>query len=175
MLNFLIGFANLLMVLTSLFLICLVLIQRGKGGGLAGAFGGVGGSSAFGTKAGDVFTRVTIIVAGFWFLLALFLVYTSNPGTRNAFAAGETEAAADSTAGGREAGSSAKDKGASSAVPPPLPTAEKATPPVDGVPPVKPATTPAVPGNPADAGMKPTSDLPPVIIDEPAPVSKPKS
>ena len=39
----------------SLFLIALVLIQRGRGGGLAGAFGGAGGQSAFGTKAGDVF------------------------------------------------------------------------------------------------------------------------
>ena len=45
---------NTLIVLVSLFLICLILIQRGKGGGLAGAFGGVGGSSAFGTKAGDI-------------------------------------------------------------------------------------------------------------------------
>ena len=53
------GILNSLMVLISLFLICLILIQRGKGGGLAGAFGGVGGSSAFGTKAGDVFTKVT--------------------------------------------------------------------------------------------------------------------
>jgi preprotein translocase subunit SecG len=40
---------NTLIILTSLFLIFLILIQRGKGGGLAGAFGGVGGSSAFGT------------------------------------------------------------------------------------------------------------------------------
>ena len=63
----LIGILNSLLVLLSLFLICLVLIQRGKGGGLAGAFGGVGGSSAFGTKAGDVFTRVTIIMAAVWF------------------------------------------------------------------------------------------------------------
>ena len=54
---------NTLIVLISLFLICLILIQRGKGGGLAGAFGGVGGSSAFGTKAGDVFTRVTVVTA----------------------------------------------------------------------------------------------------------------
>ena len=43
---------NTLIVLLSLFMICLILIQRGKGGGLAGAFGGVGGSSAFGTKSG---------------------------------------------------------------------------------------------------------------------------
>ena len=72
------GILNSLLVLLSLFLICLVLIQRGKGGGLAGAFGGVGGSSAFGTKAGDVFTRVTIIVAAVWFSLTLLLIVLSN-------------------------------------------------------------------------------------------------
>ena len=72
------GILNSLLVLLSLFLICLVLIQRGKGGGLAGAFGGVGGSSAFGTKAGDVFTRVTIIVAAVWFSLTLVLNIVSN-------------------------------------------------------------------------------------------------
>ncbi|MDP6059564.1 MAG: preprotein translocase subunit SecG, partial [Pirellulaceae bacterium] len=49
-----------MMFLTALFLILLVLIQRGRGGGLAGAFGGAGGQSAFGTKAGDMFTRITI-------------------------------------------------------------------------------------------------------------------
>ena len=72
------GILNSLLVLLSLFLICLVLIQRGKGGGLAGAFGGMGGSSAFGTKAGDVFTRVTIIVAAIWFSLTLILNILSN-------------------------------------------------------------------------------------------------
>src|SRR5262249_48262911 len=60
------GFLNLLVILVGLFLIGLVLIQRGKGGGLAGAFGGVGGSSPFGSKAGDAFTRITIYVAAFW-------------------------------------------------------------------------------------------------------------
>ena len=65
---------NALLVLSSLFLICLVLIQRGKGGGLAGAFGGVGGSSAFGSRAGDAFTRFTIIVASIWVLLIMILV-----------------------------------------------------------------------------------------------------
>ena len=58
-----------LLFLTSVFLILLVLVQRGRGGGLAGAFGGLGGQSAFGTKAGDLFTRITIGVAAFWILL----------------------------------------------------------------------------------------------------------
>jgi preprotein translocase subunit SecG len=81
----LIGILNSLLVLLSLFLICLVLIQRGKGGGLAGAFGGVGGSSAFGTKAGDVFTRVTIIVAAIWFSLTLVLNVLSNQRSTSAW------------------------------------------------------------------------------------------
>jgi preprotein translocase subunit SecG len=62
---------NWVVLLTGIFLIFLVLIQRGKGGGLAGAFGGVGGSSAFGSRAGDLFTRITIIVAAIWILLIM--------------------------------------------------------------------------------------------------------
>ena len=60
--------------LTSTFLILLVLVQRGRGGGLAGAFGGMGGQSAFGTKAGDTFTRITIGVATVWILCAILAV-----------------------------------------------------------------------------------------------------
>ena len=56
------------------FLILLVLIQRGKGGGLAGAFGGAGGSSPFGSRAGDTFTRVTLIIAAIWALAIMLEV-----------------------------------------------------------------------------------------------------
>lgn len=62
---------GLMLVLTALFLILLVLIQRGRGGGLTGALGGAGGQSAFGTKAGDVFTRITVVVAAFWIGLCI--------------------------------------------------------------------------------------------------------
>ena len=65
---------NILVLLLGIFLILLVLIQRGKGGGLAGAFGGVGGSSAFGSRAGDLFTRITITVAAIWILLTMVQV-----------------------------------------------------------------------------------------------------
>ena len=64
----------ILLFFTAVFLILLVLIQRCKGGGLAGAFGGMGGQSAFGTKAGDTFTRITIGVAAFWILLCVLSV-----------------------------------------------------------------------------------------------------
>ena len=62
-------FLMTLLMFSGLFLIGLILLQRGRGGGLAGAFGGMGGQSAFGTKAGDVFTRITIGVATAWILL----------------------------------------------------------------------------------------------------------
>jgi preprotein translocase subunit SecG len=61
---------SILFALASIFLIFIVLLQRGRGGGLAGAFGATGGQSAFGTKAGDVFTRITIGVAVVWVALA---------------------------------------------------------------------------------------------------------
>lgn len=70
-----------LLLFVALFLILVVLIQRGRGGGLAGAFGGLGGQSAFGTKAGDLFTRVTIVVAAVWIILCIATVkYLSSSG-----------------------------------------------------------------------------------------------
>ena len=62
-------FMTLLMIV-GILLILIILLQRGRGGGLAGAFGGLGGQSAFGTKAGDVFTKITVVLAAIWVLLA---------------------------------------------------------------------------------------------------------
>lgn len=59
----------------SLFLILLILVQRGRGGGLTGALGGPGGQSAFGTKAGDLFTRITSFVALGWIALCAFTMW----------------------------------------------------------------------------------------------------
>jgi preprotein translocase subunit SecG len=76
--SFLVNLLNLVVILLALFLIGLVLIQRGKGGGLAGAFGGVGGSSPFGSKAGDAFTRITIWVAAIWIVVIMIQVKVAN-------------------------------------------------------------------------------------------------
>jgi preprotein translocase subunit SecG len=70
---------GILLFLTALFLILLVLVQRGRGGGLSGALGGMGGQSAFGTKAGDLFTRITMVVATVWILLCLAAILLMNP------------------------------------------------------------------------------------------------
>jgi preprotein translocase subunit SecG len=65
----------LLLSFLAIFLILLVLVQRGRGGGLAGALGGMGGSSAFGAKAGDVFTRITIVVASIWIGISIIVYF----------------------------------------------------------------------------------------------------
>ena len=68
----------ILLFTVSLFMILLILIQRGKGGGLAGAFGGAGGQSAFGTKAGDTFTKITIWTALLWIALCVTTIMVLN-------------------------------------------------------------------------------------------------
>lgn len=76
----LIGLLYTLFAACGAFLILIVLIQRGKGGGLAGAFGGMGGHSAFGTRAGDKLMRITIGVAATWIILGMVAVrVTSKP------------------------------------------------------------------------------------------------
>lgn len=65
---------NVVLFFTGLFLIGLVLMQRGKGGGLTGALGGPGGSSAFGSRAGDAYTQFTIYVAAIWLLMIMFMI-----------------------------------------------------------------------------------------------------
>jgi preprotein translocase subunit SecG len=72
------AFLAIILSLLAIFLILLILVQRGRGGGLAGALGGMGGSSAFGAKAGDVFTRITVITASVWILLSLFALFWAN-------------------------------------------------------------------------------------------------
>lgn len=64
-----------LMGFLSLFLIMLVLVQRGRGGGLTGALGGPGGQSAFGSKAGDTFTVITIVMASVWGFTCAFTMW----------------------------------------------------------------------------------------------------
>jgi len=76
------SFLAVLFLIVCILLIVVVLLQKGRGGGLGAAFGG-SGSSAFGTKTGDVFTWVTIMLTGLFLLLAIIttLVYRPEGGT----------------------------------------------------------------------------------------------
>ena len=80
---------SLVLLCIAVFLVLLVLVQRGRGGGLSGAFGGMGGQSAFGTKAGDTFTRITVATATIWIILCVIAAKYLGTGSRLAAAAGE--------------------------------------------------------------------------------------
>jgi preprotein translocase subunit SecG len=54
-------------------LILVVLVQKGKGGGLSGAFAGGMASGILGSKTGDVLTWITISVASLFIIVALVL------------------------------------------------------------------------------------------------------
>ncbi len=62
---------NFVVIGVGLLLMLVVLIQRGKGGGLAGAFGGVGGSSPFGSRSADQFVKITLYMAAVWVMLIM--------------------------------------------------------------------------------------------------------
>ena len=83
----------ILLFLIALFIIFLVLIQKGKGGGLAGAFGGLGGQSVFGSKAGDLFTKITIGSALCWILLCIIAIPALSSRQESALGEGEDTAA----------------------------------------------------------------------------------
>lgn len=65
------GLVTTLFVVVCVFLILVILLQKGRGGGLSGAFGGVGGHSAFGAKTGDVFTWITVGLTGLFICMAV--------------------------------------------------------------------------------------------------------
>ena len=70
-------------VFVCVLLVLLILIQRPKGGGLAGAFGGAGGGSdqaMFGAKAGDALTWITVGLFVCFLVLAMGLTWTTRPG-----------------------------------------------------------------------------------------------
>lgn len=61
--------------LSSLILIVVILLQEGKGGGLASAFGGAG-ADTFGVSSGGI-NRFTTILAGVWIVSAIILAASS--------------------------------------------------------------------------------------------------
>ena len=69
-------FLTIMFLMVSILLILVILVQRGRGGGLSGAFGmGGGGGAAFGTKTGDVFTTITVVLFAIFLLMAIGLNY----------------------------------------------------------------------------------------------------
>jgi preprotein translocase subunit SecG len=74
-----------LFILVSIVMVVVILLQSGKGQGLAGSIGGgMGGSSVFGGRgAADFLTKATAWIAGIYMVLALLLsvIYRSEAQT----------------------------------------------------------------------------------------------
>ena len=71
-----------LFTVLAVLIMLVILLQRGRGVGLSGAFGGAGGgTSAFGAKTGDILTWVTIVGAAamLTFTAALNYVFVETP------------------------------------------------------------------------------------------------
>ena len=150
-----------MLCLTSLFQILLVLVQRGRGGGLAGALGGMGGQSAFGTKAGDLFTRITVGVAGFWIVLCLLA--TNLLGRQTSLISSELgNAAPQAVAPMTPAQSQITPESGGPAAPADDPLSLPATPAAEGKTDEPTTTTPATP-------VAPAAEAAPAAPAEPAP------
>jgi len=76
-------------MVAAVFLICsvamilIILIQKGKGGGLSAAFGGGMASGILGSKTGDFLTWVTIVLAGLFLTLAVVMAKFYKPAISN--------------------------------------------------------------------------------------------
>ncbi len=164
--------------LLSLFIVLIILLQRGRGGGLTGALGGAGGASAFGVKAGDIFTRITAISVLLWIVLCALTCFWYLPEILNI----ASDPASSST---NKSGPSMGSKGSNEATdlnvsPVDTPSSDNTAPvdksaPVDltpaaNLPPALPESSP-----PTEPVTKPLpSDLPPAPSSDP-PVDASKS
>src|SRR5688572_8326908 len=73
-----ITFLTILYVFVCVFLILVVLLQAGRGGGMGTAFGGSSQSVFGGAGAGNFLTRLTVIMAAMFMLLSATLAYLSS-------------------------------------------------------------------------------------------------
>jgi preprotein translocase subunit SecG len=72
-------FLTILHVFVCLFLILVVLLQAGKGGGMGIAFGGAGSQTVFGSSgAGNFLTRLTSVTAAIFLITSLGLAHYSS-------------------------------------------------------------------------------------------------
>ena len=65
------------------FLMLVVLLQQGKGGGMGAAFGGGATQQVFGGRgAGNILTRATAVCAGIFMITSVSLAWVSSSGDR---------------------------------------------------------------------------------------------
>jgi preprotein translocase subunit SecG len=76
-------FLDIVHIGVCVFLMLVVLLQQGKGGGMGAAFGG-GAQQVFGGRgAGNILTRATAVCAAIFMLTSVSLAYVSSSGDRD--------------------------------------------------------------------------------------------
>jgi preprotein translocase subunit SecG len=70
---------GVLFVVCCVALILIILIQKGRGGGLSAAFGGGMAGGILGSKTGDFLTWVTIVLVGMFLTLAVVMAKFYKP------------------------------------------------------------------------------------------------
>jgi len=80
--SFILNVVLVLFVLCAVVLVLVILVQKGRGGGLGGVFGGGTAGGVLGSKTGDFLTWVTVVMTGVFLLLAVVLgkFYRPAPG-----------------------------------------------------------------------------------------------
>ena len=75
---------NIIHVIACVFLILVVLLQQGKGGGLGAAFGASATRQVFGGRgAGNLLTRLTAVTAAVFMTTSVVLAYVASAGDRS--------------------------------------------------------------------------------------------
>ena len=72
--GFFLGLLGVILFLISVFLVFIILIQRGKGGGIAGSLTGTA-QSAFGARGGDILMWLTLSLTIIWILLCCVTIF----------------------------------------------------------------------------------------------------
>lgn len=88
--GFLMNVIAVIFVIFALALMLIILIQKGKGGGLSAAFGGGMASGILGSKTGDFLTWLTIALVGVFLALAVVMAKFYKPGISD-FDAGQPQ------------------------------------------------------------------------------------
>ena len=77
--SFIMNVVAVLFVICCVSLVLIILIQKGRGGGLSGAFGGAMAGGILGSKTGDFLTWVTIVLVGVFLTLAVVMAKFYKP------------------------------------------------------------------------------------------------
>jgi preprotein translocase subunit SecG len=130
----LITFLDIVHIFVCLFLMLVVLLQQGKGGGMGAAFGGGATAQVFGGRgAGNILTRATAVCAGIFMLTSVSLAYFSSSGDRDLRARiVEEQRKGKGNEGQRVKTPKAKPTAAPAEPPPAAPAAPPAEPPTGG-------------------------------------------